>query len=430
MAASPCRACPSYEPHTPPPPPAAGSAGSAGGSSPGAGPPPPYASLTRTQQTDWLYSDEGQAHTSAFALPASGLAPLTHEAQAAIIAHQHRSPAECARARFLAGHFLSGAGSQWHVATQWLAVAMATGRVFLWHPDEQWYTNGDVCKPDELGRFASSWACYFRQPSNCSAYAAASNTDVVTSPINAPGVDAAFVPPGLNASLFAAFRDMTPPEAKYWWRAQAVGFLVRPNPKTLAAIRGMRRLGRFTRTATNATTGGGGGGGGEPVGAPAVYPLPPGTISAHVRHGDKGIEMQLQAWGAYAAAAATLQAHNPLSLRRTLFVSTEDPGVISDAAGTPGGDWTALYSDIPRQNSNGHGQMYLASNLMHMHVLQLMMTLEADAAVGTLGSNWNRLVAELRCVWVPKCATPYVEVGPAKDWEGYSWRRRRRRRAL
>jgi hypothetical protein len=52
------------------------------------------------------------------------------------------------------------------------------------------------------------------------------------------------------------------------------------------------------------------------------------------------------------------------------------------------------------------------------------MTLEADAAVGTLGSNWNRLVAELRCVWVPKCGTPYVEVGPRKDWEGYSWRRR------
>ena len=68
--------------------------------------------------------------------------------------------------------------------------------------------------------------------------------------------------------------------------------------------------------------------------------------------------------------------------------------------------------------------MYMASNLMHMHIMQLMISLESDAVIGTLGSNWNRLIAELRCVWLPKCSTPYVEVGPRQDWKDYNWRRR------
>ena len=33
--------------------------------------------------------------------------------------------------------------------------------------------------------------------------------------------------------------------------------------------------------------------------------------------------------------------------------------------------------------------------------------------LGTLGSNWNRLIDELRCVWVPKCMQPYIELGKA-----------------
>jgi hypothetical protein len=45
------------------------------------------------------------------------------------------------------------------------------------------------------------------------------------------------------------------------------------------------------------------------------------------------------------------------------------------------------------------------------HLLQLLMSLEADAWVGTRGSNWNRLIDELRCVWVDKCPHAYLEVG-------------------
>lgn len=54
------------------------------------------------------------------------------------------------------------------------------------------------------------------------------------------------------------------------------------------------------------------------------------------------------------------------------------------------------------------------------HLLQLLMALEADAWVGTRGSNWNRLIDELRCVWVNKCAHVYVEVGDVRGGD-YVW---------
>ena len=43
-------------------------------------------------------------------------------------------------------------------------------------------------------------------------------------------------------------------------------------------------------------------------------------------------------------------------------------------------------------------------------------------------SNWNRLIDELRCTWVPKCLHPFYEVGGPYEQpeeggrlEDYSW---------
>jgi len=55
--------------------------------------------------------------------------------------------------------------------------------------------------------------------------------------------------------------------------------------------------------------------------------------------------------------------------------------------------------------------------LVRMHLGQLLLALEADAWVGTYASNWNRLIDELRAVWVPKMAGPYIEVGEVHDYQ-------------
>ena len=55
--------------------------------------------------------------------------------------------------------------------------------------------------------------------------------------------------------------------------------------------------------------------------------------------------------------------------------------------------------------------------LTQLWLLQLLMALECDAWVGTRKSNWNRLIDELRCVWVPTCGFPFIEVGhPHLGW--------------
>ncbi len=59
------------------------------------------------------------------------------------------------------------------------------------------------------------------------------------------------------------------------------------------------------------------------------------------------------------------------------------------------------------------------------HLPQLTLALEADAWIGTRGSNWNRLIDELRCGWVDKChggtsTNPFVEVGD-EPLGSYSW---------
>jgi len=186
---------------------------------------------------------------------------------------------------------------------------------------------------------------------------------------------------------------------------------MRLNDGTLAAVRAMRRdprLHYFTK------------------GRPLPFPLPAGAIAAHIRGGDKATEMALVPAPRFVGAAADLIERQPTAFSRVLFVSADDPADI--AAARAGGESRGLrfaYTHRPRQ-PGGHSlavwevQTEGVTEKTLGHLLQLVMALEADAWIGTRGSNWNRLIDELRCVWVDKCVNPYVEVGgPVKDL--YDW---------
>lgn len=56
-------------------------------------------------------------------------------------------------------------------------------------------------------------------------------------------------------------------------------------------------------------------------------------------------------------------------------------------------------------------------------MLQVLIHLQCDAFIGQRGSNWIRLLDELRCAWVPKCSAPFYEVGDDASWRSYTWRR-------
>ena len=64
--------------------------------------------------------------------------------------------------------------------------------------------------------------------------------------------------------------------AQVWWRAQAAAYIIRPNNHTMAKIRRLRmnpklhNVWQYGKAATHLSV---------------PYPLPPGTISMHVRRG-------------------------------------------------------------------------------------------------------------------------------------------------
>jgi len=213
---------------------------------------------------------------------------------------------------------------------------------------------------------------------------------------------------------------MSPYEQRYWWRAQATAYLLRLNNKTVAwlgSLRGNRSSWQLSGH-PEARDGGGYGGGPRRRIAAGTIPLPAGAISMHIREGDKWKESgnELAHFPTYWAQARAAQSENPLGVARIVFLSGENPdnvaALLNASRQTPGG-WLGAVSVLPRQNSNGYQQAlkFGVEQMTAQWLLQLTIALECDVFVGARLSNWNRLIDELRCTWVPKCRYPFYEVG-------------------
>lgn len=377
-----------------------------------------------------LYSLGGHEHLAADDLPPEGLAPLTSLAQRTIFERQH--PHDCSAAKFLVtrGHTKgNGIGSIMHVIGYHLAVAVEKGMVLLLGEatGEDW-TDEATCGHER------NWYCFFRSWSNCSLADLRGNGDLRNATSNWGvaelhhdflGVQHTQVPSLLDSELQRARPGMGEHQRKFWWRAQSVAYLMRLNERTINAVRTLRTNRKLHAVFPESS----------PllsVDLAAGIPLPSGVIHAHIRHGDKYTEMALQEASKYVQAARHLAILHPFTLRQALFVSTEDDAAIDAAQlnltinGHDGESWALLHTRIPRANTGPLAQVVqlgadTAGQTTRNHLLQLLMSLESDAWVGTLGSNWNRLLFELRCVWVPKCTQPYVEVGTEESWAEYNW---------
>lgn len=345
-------------------------------------------------------------------------------AQELLWKHQH--PEDCSKVQFAVsnGHMKgNGIGSILHVSGFHLAAALENNRVFLWSATagEEW-TDEHTCGSQR------NWECHFRAPSACSLAdlrGAGSgrpdegNWQGVELHHTSMGFESRRVPTVLDQALLKAFPGMKDYERKYWWRGQSVAYLMRFNAATVAAVRQLREdaalwsIKPINKTLTLARA--------------ATIPFPPGIIHAHVRHGDKYTEMKLQGTERYLAAAEDMVHNQPTLLApRTMFVSTEDPSVLQEAEAATERGWVVLYSSIKRSNTGPLAQVKdlgadRAGFTTRTHLLQMMLSLEAEAWITTRGSNWNRLLDELRCIWVPKCANPVVDVGTPESWQEYDW---------
>ena len=110
----------------------------------------------------------------------------------------------------------------------------------------------------------------------------------------------------------------------------------------------------------------------------------------------------------------------------TIFVSGDDERSVQEARKlVEQRGMTCIYTRLPRLKG-GHALRVWRNSTpgeegrFYGHLLQLLMALEADAWIGTRASNWNRLIDELRCVWVDKCGGAYVVVGALPPGK-YAW---------
>jgi hypothetical protein len=338
-----------------------------------------------------LYTPEGHQHLVHPNLNDRGLAPLTRWTQAFI--HRHQFVPDCSARRFTVFHgFDSTFGSEMHVIGAILGHAIEHNTTLLLSPRGcSFFASPDLC--------SAGCECVLAPISNCKLEEAlASNVQVVD---NKGHQFNHVIPSVVRAELLAHRPRMTDRQVRYWWRAQSSAFITRFNDMTVHAVSALRKQVH-------------------------PFPLPSGVISAHMRRGDKSNEMRLPPPRDFIQAAAALAARMPNALgEHTLLVTSDD--TLSGEKAVRLGEAAGFNVVAPMQGAVPGGQVGSEWNQLkdrltpfYAHLLKLTLALEADAWIGTRGSNWNRLIDELRCVWVDKCSHPYVEVGD-EPLGSYGW---------
>ncbi|KAJ3149650.1 hypothetical protein HDU89_003703 [Geranomyces variabilis] len=305
-------------------------------------------------------------------------------------------------------------------------------------------------------RTPTTFDCFFQPLSTCTDLDARADpvTATITGADSRP-VEFKHAPQYWRRRLAELYPQIQLSEAfyKYWWRAQSAAYLMRLNAATSSSLEALRTNQTINKVSAASAE----------IEVNFPYPLPPGVQSLHVRHGDKGqglcmkvlkvlrtsleknltmtfhrTEMTLVPLDEYISAAIKRASQNPLGMQNRLFVSSEDPEVIVAARSIPGqrrgppdaapitgptADVVVFTTDIPRLNTGPLKQIaeFGRSRMTIFWLLQLTMALECDGFYGTRGSNWNRLIDELRCVWIDRCGGTYFEVGLDKDWVNYEW---------
>jgi hypothetical protein len=351
-----------------------------------------------------------------------GLAHFTKKAQKWIWEKMNPSISECQNMKYhVIGYRRQGLGSNIHVMTSDLAYALENSYMLVYHPDAA----GKIFADRGCGKGMpySNYLCYFKQPSSC-------GYEYVTAMNKAPAYlghkNEFMLPKTLINMLIKELKDydLTEEFLRYWWRGQGAAYLIRLNKETkyaLYQLRVSKDLHSGYKIGMN----------GERTKIDVPFPFPRGVLNAHVRHGDKKKEMDLIPWEEYVRRAEIFVSENPMFYKKIMFVSSEDEQVIQSAmqqkslveGPSPDSSWIFYVSHIHRINDGPFSQLrkYGKTTMVHEWLLQLLMDLECDVFFGTWGSNWNRLIHELRCIWLDKCALSYFDVGNRKDMNDYNW---------
>ncbi|KAI5474830.1 hypothetical protein MNV49_002360 [Pseudohyphozyma bogoriensis] len=346
-------------------------------------------------------------------------APLTKFTQKFLHEWQNPPLEECVNKTFyipeLHGEHTHGLGAVAHVIGWQMRNAIDVGAIFAWHPSTLGQLFIDpLCLTDGVHNLD----CLFEPTTHCprSSFKNIINGDQLEQLELAGGAHTT-----APEKLLSQFREAMPftvenRPSTYWWRGQAAAYTMRLNCASLAHIRASRfnATSHFTWERDSA---------GLLMQHEMPWPLPEGTQSMHVRHGDKGIEMKLIDFREYVIAGERLAAMNPYSYYKLAFVSSEDPAVLEEARTvsrldsalpTPNAHWRWFGSEIQWINSGPAQQLKAFGNRSET-------TLSWMAELMIALDNWNRLIDELRCIWIDSCKGPFIEVGTEDSWRTLGW---------
>jgi hypothetical protein len=226
--------------------------------------------------------------------------------------------------------------------------------------------------------------------------------------------------------------DMAIGKRYYWWRAISAAYLIRPNQRTQDYL--------------------------QTLSTPGLHRLNGSCVSMYVRHGDKGREMKLQSFSAFANTAKILSSQS-LAKRNVIFFGTETAQVVLDAEAwvNEHRDWKILYNPLQLEifnHSNTRTHTHSSRSHHHKHhkyihnqyrrldsnsnssssgnsrqlisrsphirseyeflsmIINLADLMKCNAYVCTLMSNYCRLLDEFRAVVAAKPHALFADLSP------------------
>ena len=192
----------------------------------------------------------------------------------------------------------------------------------------------------------------------------------------------------------------------YWWRALSASFLIRPNALTLSLLRSVDTL-NYNRKADF-------------------------CVALFVRHGDKGIEMNLVGLKEYLKVAdflfnvskqnSTIAGRSSDKVSDLVFITTDDNHTLSELetwgkVSNKKTIFTSLFDrseqtfslTYDKQHQKGYKAVHDKLEYISM-LLNLEYALKCDAWVCTLASNSCRVIDELRSTVAAKAGNLYADI--------------------
>ena len=216
--------------------------------------------------------------------------------------YEKQNPASCVGQRFLIlnkfpGDDAYGLGAIIQRISDYLSVAIQTDSILLYaedlSPGEHFIQDPANGGDSSCGRTLD---CIFQKLSNCRTKDQQGLNSRVQSifavPASHDGIDldaeayitkhGSPIPPVFKTALEVIQPDITAEMLKYWWRAQAAAYIMRLNNKATSRMKELRLGKDVEQMGIHWDIDG------QSQIVDLPFPIPEGTFSMHVRHGDKG----------------------------------------------------------------------------------------------------------------------------------------------